>query len=559
MTIALNIVRLRWALTFAAMRKSVWQTVGYVVCLAMGAMCVIGVAVGAFVLGFGPDLMGSSAGEAATVARDYASVTRCVVVIVAACLLLFVAAIQLMLIGEGSSLSPKKFELYGIEDRTLQFGLLLAGLAGAPAIGGTLAFALWAMAYRWMGPVPVLVAVVAAPLAVVTMISISRMIISLATSMVTSTRGRTMFYIVTTVVFILLCQMPSIVLNTSVDNEGFDTAALMAGGTMLADILAWTPLAAAFQLPFDAFAGAWLPLCGRLAVLALTWVVCFMVCTWCLRRERLVAGRDAATATIKGIGAFSWMPDSPSGAISARLLISMRRDPRLSVMFLMPLLFVVIFGIQSHGLSVMIWQSLTWMGLFMMMIEGNGLAYDGGGFTMQVLAGVRGRDDRFGRVRVYATFSLVYMLILSLGIFAFTGDWRTGDGLALGLVCTSIGIGVVFAGLGLAEVLSCVLMYPVPSIEKPFSSPQGRMAAQGFFPFAHLFGSIILMLPTGIVALVLGLAVGDAMVMLAGVAVAALVNGVVALLVGSWLGGKLMDARMVKIVQTLESFASLQK
>ena len=33
------------------------------------------------------------------------------------------------------------------------------------------------------------------------------------------------------------------------------------------------------------------------------------------------------------------------------------------------------------------------------MVESNGLAYDGRGFTMEVIAGVRGRTDRIGRVR----------------------------------------------------------------------------------------------------------------------------------------------------------------
>ena len=557
MTIVANIVRLRWALTFAAMRKSVWQTVGYIILLVFGVCGVAGVAVSAFFLGIGPDLTGLDGLGAIQSVNTFATLTQVGVVATGACLTLITVVVQLLLIGEGSTLSAKRFELYGIEDRTLQFGLLAAGMSGAPALGGIAAMALWSMAYRWMGLAPVLVSVVAAPLAVITILSISRMVISLATSLVTSSRGRAIFYMVSIVLFIVMCQVPSVMVNSNVDADGgFDVSGLMAGGALTADILAWTPLGAAFQLPFDAFVGAWLPMAGRLAVLAVTWVVCFLVCTWCLRHERLVAGRETAT-TVKGIGAFAWMPDSPSGAISARLLTLLRRDPRLSMIAVMPLIFVVLFAIQSHGITAMIWQSFTWMGLIMMMCEGNGLAYDGGGFTMQVLAGVRGRDDRAGRVRVYAIFMVAYLLVLMLAVFAFTGDWRTADGLMLGLCCTAIGIGVTFAALGLAQIVSCVLMYPVPSIDKPFSSPQGRLAAQGFFPFAHLFGSIAVMLPTGIVAVVCAfVAPGIALWATAAVAVA---NGVVALAVGSWLGGKLLDARAVNIVSILDSFASLQK
>ena len=120
---------------------------------------------------------------------------------------------------------------------------------------------------------------------------------------------------------------------------------------------------------------------------------------------------------------------------------------------------------------------------------------------------------------------------------------------------------MTFAALGLAQVLSTVLLYPVPSIDRPFSSPQGRAAAQGLFPFAHMFGTVLVMLPTGIAALVALLAPHAAhpFAALAAVAAVALANGAGALALGTWLGGKLLDARAVRILGTLGEFASLQK
>lgn len=107
-------------------------------------------------------------------------------------------------------------------------------------------------------------------------------------------------------------------------------------------------------------------------------------------------------------------------------------------------------------------------------------------------------------------------------------------------------------------MVSCVFMYPVPSMDKPFSSPQGRAMAQGFFPFIYMLGSLLLVLPTGIAAVALALTgVWDTAYWL--LIPIALVNGAAALAIGSWLGGKLMDARMLSIVKTLDSFASLQK
>ena len=176
---------------------------------------------------------------------------------------------------------------------------------------------------------------------------------------------------------------------------------------------------------------------------------------------------------------------------------------------------------------------------------------------MEVISGVRGVDDRHGRVRVYAGMLIAYIAILMVVVYAITGDWRSVEGLTLGVVFGCVGLCLGFCGLGLAEVVSCIFMYPVPSISRPFSSPQGRMGAQMLFPFLHMFGMILLMLPTGIVLLALGLTGNGGMYWL--LAPVSLVNGVAVLAIGTWLGGKLLEARMPKILATLESFASLQQ
>ena len=80
------------------------------------------------------------------------------------------------------------------------------------------------------------------------------------------------------------------------------------------------------------------------------------------------------------------MPDSTSGAISARVLTYLKRDPRQVMIFAMPVLFIIIFAFQAHGIHAIVWQSMIWCGWFMSIVESNGLAYDGRGFTMEVIA-----------------------------------------------------------------------------------------------------------------------------------------------------------------------------
>ena len=94
--------------------------------------------------------------------------------------------IQLMLVGDGSTMAPRRFALYGIPDRKLQLGMLLGGLSGLPAICGTLALMLWSLAYRWMSVGMVVMQLIAAPLAIITMMSLAKLVISASTTLVRS-------------------------------------------------------------------------------------------------------------------------------------------------------------------------------------------------------------------------------------------------------------------------------------------------------------------------------------------------------------------------------------
>jgi ABC-2 type transport system permease protein len=151
----------------------------------------------------------------------------------------------------------------------------------------------------------------------------------------------------------------------------------------------------------------------------------------------------------------------------------------------------------------------------------------------------------------------VYLLLTCLVSFIVSRSWSSSTGVTTAVVVTGCSLGLLLAGLGLAEIFSCIFMYPVASMDKPFSSPQGRALAQGFFPFIHMFACVAAMIPTGIVAVVLVVSSSENLLWL--LAPVAILNGVLFLYLGVLLGGKLMDARLLKIVSTLDGFASLQK
>lgn len=533
-----TLVRLRWALTNAALKTSPWQIVAYVLAYLLAAGTVVGTGVLAFAVGHG-------------MAHDVWPYLPVIMPLAGTAGILFVALLQAMFIGENSTMSMDKFAPYGIPDRTLQLGLLLAGLTGIPAITALVSFMLWAMAYRGFGAAAVASQLVAAPLIVLTAMCVSKALLAVADIITDSQAGKNIFYVVVIMLFVALAQMPNILMINEVSVEA---ASLIPA----ARVFGWLPLGAPFMLPFDAANGQWLFwVLHVLCALALC-AVCFLVSQWCLHWQRTHSSDAVRAKAAKGLGLFSRMPDSPSGAISARLGSLLRRDARQSMMYIMPLFFVVIFALENKDIgSWFVWMGVLLGGMFMSLTESNGLAYDGQGFVMEVIAGTRAIDDRTGRVRIYLIIDTVYIALLSVITFIITGDWSSPSGLAGAFTFIATSWGWAVASLGVAEMFNCSVLYPVPSMAKPFTNPQGRGAAQAFLPFLYMLASLASILPTAIVAIVI-FATGNGAAY-PWIIPVALANGVLFLCLGTWLGAKLLRTRMLKVVQTLDSFAALQQ
>ena len=533
-----TLVRLRWALTNAALKTSPWQIVAYVLAYLLAAGTVVGTGVLAFAVGHG-------------MAHDVWPYLPVIMPLAGTAGILFVALLQAMFIGENSTMSMDKFAPYGIPDRTLQLGLLLAGLTGIPAITALVSFMLWAMAYRGFGAAAVASQLVAAPLIVLTAMCVSKALLAVADIITDSQAGKNIFYVVVIMLFVALAQMPNILM---INEASVEAASLIP----VARVFGWLPLGAPFMLPFDAANGQWLFwVLHVLCALALC-AVCFLVSQWCLHWQRTHSSDAVRAKAARGLGLFSRMPDSPSGAISARLGSLLRRDARQSMMYIMPLFFVVIFALENKDIgSWFVWMGVLLGGMFMSLTESNGLAYDGQGFVMEVIAGMRAIDDRTGRVRIYLIIDTVYIALLSVITFIITGDWSSPSGLAGAFTFIAASWGWAVASLGVAEMFNCSVLYPVPSMAKPFTNPQGRGAAQAFLPFLYMLASLASILPTAIVAIVI-FATGNGAAY-PWIIPVALANGVVFLCLGTWLGAKLLRTRMLKVIQTLDSFAALQQ
>ena len=542
MSTASTIIAMRWSITWGTIKHSSWQMVGAIISLLMAiAICLaswqVALTLGIWLPSAGPgdrQRMGS------------------ILVLFLAGLTLGVILIQLAFLGQGSNLSPSRFVLYGIPDSQLQVGLYLAGLTGPAGLTGLVCFLALTAIYARMGVGAAIVALIAALLAVLVMLALSRAVLDLVGTLVVSKRTRSGLYLLVTMVIMLLCMLPSLLDSGIMDGMAVDTDSLKH----LADILAWTPLGAAVRLPEDFLLGSWWALVGRLCMELATLALCFLIGTLCLRHDRLYAGASAERSSApKGLGLLGRSRDAVD-AMTARLLIYLRQDPRRLVSYPLLLVVVILYAVIFRQMPMMLWLGPVVGAWVLEVPEGNALAYDGLALRMEIAAGVKGREDRLSRVRSHLSVAMPCILLLGLVTLALSGAMKGGRDLVISLDMLAVTIGLLLSGLGVAQVFSALLIYPVPSMDQPFASPQGRTVAQGFLPLLQLLASLVIMLPTFLVALLAMTTVGILPLWLP--MPVALANGLIVLAVGVAIGSRIFDRRQSAILLTLDRYASLQ-
>ena len=114
------------------------------------------------------------------------------------------------------------------------------------------------------------------------------------------------------------------------------------------------------------------------------------------------------------------------------------------------------------------------------------IAYDYTAFHHHVTAGVRGVDDRWGRVLGMATLGVPATVLGAVGSVLYYGMWEHLPA----VLGTSLG--VLGCVTGLASLLSARLVYPVPKPgESPFATPQGGGMRMMVVQFAAMALSVL--------------------------------------------------------------------
>ena len=519
-----HLLRLKLTLLRNGLRRSAWQVVG----LVIGTLYACGAVVAAV-----GGLIALSMADAALI--------RTVLVLAGSVLVGAWWIVPLVAFGVDATLDPSRFATFAIGRRDLLAGLALSGLVGIPGAATAVVVLASALAW-WQHPVAALVALPCAVLALATCVVGSRA----TTTALSGLAGRRRYREVVA----LLTFIPLMLMGPVMTGLANGIAAGQQALPGLAGIAGWTPWGAAWAIPADVAAGAW----GSAGVKALVALgtLAGLVAVWNRSLSRALVTPPSAGEGVRsrgrGLGAFGWLPATPTGAVVARCLTYWRRDPRYAKALIVAPLIPALLYFSSNGTGggVLLFTGPVAAFLMGWTISAD-VAYDGTAFWAHVAAPIAGRVDRTGRVVAALMIVAPVTGVLVLGSVALTGCWYALPaliGASLGLLLTS---------LGGASMVSARIVYQVPKPgDNPFGSAQGGSMAAVVSQLAGFFAVVGLGLPEIALAVV---SVGTGSV---GLGVAALVVGIA---LGSWLlfvgirrGGRTLDRRAPDLLATMVSF-----
>ncbi|MFC6359125.1 hypothetical protein [Luteococcus peritonei] len=406
----------------------------------------------------------------------------------------------LVVVGSDQTLDPGRFALYPVRARQLLPGLLVVGLVG---LGGIFTCAC-ALAYvvSWSADAgQMAAAVVGAVLGVLTCVLLARTLTSWFSSALTSRRYRDSAALVLGLlgmVFGVGAQFLGRWVQAA--DQVADRARAMAGA------LGWSPLGWAWSLPWAVGRGDWLAAGLRLALAA--GLVVLLWWAWGRALDRalvspLEARSGGGRAKEHGL-ADRLVPTGPVGAIAGRSLRYWRRDPRhlvqLASVALMPVLIAAPVLVNqgdsmSMGRGVLAFP-VGAMIVVMGMVVAQEIGYDGSALWMEISAGVRGHEDRLGRLVACAWLLLPLVLVIDLVFLAVSGYWSE----APALVGASLGATLACAGVGSVTGALWQVPQPPPGNGGLARSSGGGVAAL-LMSLASMVGGLVVSAPVWLPAL----------------------------------------------------------
>ncbi|MDT5041393.1 MAG: type transport system permease protein [Actinoplanes sp.] len=516
---ALTFIRLKLRVSANGLRGQTSR----VVLLVLGAMLATGLAVGGWA-GFAvPGLLGEPAAA------------RAVLALGGGLLVLGWLFLPLVFFGVDESLDPARFALLPLTRRTLITGLFAAALVGIPAVATLVAtFGMVDTVRRLGGLGAAVVELVGVILGLLLCTAVSRSVTSAFATALRSRRARDLGTILLAAVAALLGPL-QIAVAAGAQHADWGRVAAVA------DVVAWTPLGAAYTMGLDLADGrAWAVPVKLVIVLATIGVLLWW---WSSTVERAMVGATAAArrqSADDGLPVsrllFRWLPRSRFGALVAREMRYWWRETRrrasLITFSVVGIFLPVMLSVSGSGPGPM----LLFVGALAAVSLANQFGFEGSAYAANLTAGVPGRTEIRSRATGYSVYAIPLLIVIAVVVSVVAGT--------PGRIPSTLGELAATYGVGLSIVLpvSVRAAYALPDTTNPFAMSSGGGMAKGLLTFGALFGSIILTLPLLVVAYL----IGDTWLWIG--LPAGLLYGGVAYLIGSRLAGTMLDARMPEVL-----------
>ncbi len=517
------LVRLKLSLLRNALRRSVWRTVG----LVLGLVYALGIVVVAL---------------AGLVALRWTSVavTADVTVLAFATLTAGWLLLSLLVFGVDETLDPARFALLPVRARQIMPGLLVSGLVGSTGVG-TVLVSLGLLASWSRGPGPVLATVVAIPIGVATCFLFSRAGTTTFAAVLSSRRFRDVAFVGLAGLGLLV----GVVANLVGGLAGVGTDRLRSMLADTATVAGWTPFGWIWAVPADVAEGRWL-----LAVIRLLLALALVAALWLTWQHHLDQRLTEPVEAARGAGRVRGghlvdrlYPATPAGAVAARTLRYWRRDPRylagIAGFLIGPMILMVAQLANPEGQPLVVAFAPTLLCWLIGSSLAQDLSYDGSAVWLHATTGVRGVEDRLGRVLSTVTvFGPVLVVLTVLGL-ALSGAWSAWPAVL------AVSVTLTLVSLGVGSFVGTLWQWPAPP---PGASPFQK-GTSGGLPSLAAFGvtstvSLLLAVPT------IGLVIGAAWLPgldWVGLGVGLLIGGLV-LWQGVVRGGAVLDRRWPEVL-----------
>lgn len=465
---AAHVLRLRVALLFGALRSD--RRVRMLVMLAAVVAVTVIVCLAIFSLADAP-----------------VPVARAVTVLGGAALLVGFL-VGPILVGAVDQLDPRRFAVFGVNERQMPWVLTLAAFVSVPSLA-LLAVYISVCIVAVQAGTPWPLAILMTLLGVVTTVLVSRIGMAVNALLLPERRSREL-----TALFalaLLVIAFPVAVFLGSLRWDGLVPDSLAT----LSTVLGFSPFAAAPAFLFSSAAGgtasAWVS--GIVAVLTvgLLWVAW----SWLVRRLLTTTERPVTSRERTGLGWFGLLPSNAFGAIAARSLVYWLRDRR----YIMNIIVVPVAGVLTvlplivAGVPVEVAAlvPVPVMALFFGWLPHNDVAYDSTALWTHVASGVRGLPDRLGRLVPVLLVAVPVLAIATPLSLLLIGDW------SLLLPLGGLAASLLFSALGISSIVSVVAPYAVSRPgDSPFQQPQRPSSRGTYGPAAAFLGAIVVSIPT---------------------------------------------------------------